>query len=370
MTMTSMRWFRIGGIALMLGCSKQKAPVVQQVPVTVAPVEVRSVPYELTAVGTVEPIQTVSVQPQVSGQLMRVAFHEGDEVEKGQILFQIDPRPFQAALAQSQAILARDRAQADNAEQELKRFTSLAEKEYITAQQYDQSRATAAGAQATLAADQAAVEQAQLNVQYATIRAPIGGRTGSLLVREGNQVRPDGTTLVTINQLRPILARFAVPASNLGAIQKYRSTGGLLVQAAPTSGGDASEGILSFVDNAVDSTTGTIMLKGTFPNRDGALWPGGFVNVTLRLYVEDSAMVVPRAAIMSGQGGSYLYIVKPDSTAATKNVRVEREAGDLAVVSGEISEGERVVTDGQLLLRPGARVLIRSAGSSQQQGAP
>lgn len=370
MTMNYLRPFLTAGLLLSLGCSKPKAPVIQQVPVTVAPARVTSVPYELTSVGTVEPIQTVSVQPQVSGQLIRVAFREGDEVEKGQVLFQVDPRPFQAALAQAQAILARDRAQADNAEQELKRFSSLAEKEYITAQQYDQSRANAAGAQATLAADQAAVDQAQLNLQYATIRAPIAGRTGSLLVREGNLVRPDGTTLVTINQLRPILARFAVPASNLPAIQKYRSSGGLLVQAAPASGGAVSEGTLSFVDNAVDSTTGTIMLKGSFPNRDGVLWPGGFVNVTLRLYVEDSAMVVPRAAIMSGQGGGYVYVVKPDTTAVTRKVTVEREAGDLAVVSGELKEGERVVTDGQLLLRPGARVMIRTAGPGQPQEAP
>ncbi|MEO8201897.1 MAG: efflux RND transporter periplasmic adaptor subunit [Gemmatimonadota bacterium] len=371
--MLSTRWIRTGALFLLVACGKQKPPMVQQVPVTVATARVQAVPYELVAVGTVEPMQSVAVQPQVNGQLIRVTFREGDEVEKGQVLFQIDPRPFQAALAQAQAILARDRAQSVNAEQELKRFSSLAEKEYITAQQYDQSRANAAGAQATLAADQAAVDQAELNLQYATVRAPIAGRTGSLLVREGNQVRSDGTTLVTINQVHPILVRFAVPASNLSAIQKYRSTGGLLVQAVAASGGTPEEGQLSFVDNAVDSTTGTIMLKGNFSNHSGNLWPGGFVNVTLRLYVQDSAMVIPLVAVMSGQNGGYVYAVRADSTAVTKKVTVEREAGDLAVVSGEVKDGERIVTDGQLLLRPGARVQIRTASgtaTSERQGGP
>jgi multidrug efflux system membrane fusion protein len=358
------------GFVLLAGCSKAKPPQPQAVPVTVSKAEVRPVPYELTAVGTVEPIQTVAVQPQVNGQLIRVTFNEGDEVQKGQVLFQIDPRPFEAALAQSRAILARDRAQAENADQELKRFATLAEKEYITAQQYDQSRANAAGAQATLAADQAAVDQAQLNLQYATIRAPIAGRTGSLLVRQGNLVRADGSTLVTINQLRPILARFAVPASHLPNIQKYRNSGNVLVQATSSAGGEPSEGTLSFVDNAVDSTTGTIMLKGTFPNRNGALWPGAFVNVTLRLFVQDSALVVPRAAVMSGQQGSYLFVVQPDSTAANRKVTVEREAGDLVIVSGELKDGEQVVTDGQLLLRPGAKVQIRRAGTSEARSTP
>jgi len=344
--------------ALLLACGKDRPPSSAAVPVTVAAVGLQPVPFELVAVGTVEPIQTVTIQPQVSGQLNRVSFREGDEVGRGQVLFQIDSRPFAAALAQAQAILARDRAGAINARQELERSTRLAEQQYITAQEYEQARASAGAAEATLAADEAAVEQARLSLQYATIRAPIGGRTGSLMVREGNLVRENATILVTINQIRPILVRFAVPASNLGVIQRYRKA--RIPVAATPSGGDAeAEGSLSFVDNTVDSTTGTIMLKGEFQNRDGTLWPGGFVNVRTRLFVQDSALVVPSAAVIGGQQGTYVFVVR-DSTADMKKVTVDREAGDLSVVqAGELAPGDRVVTDGQLLLRPGARVQVR-----------
>jgi multidrug efflux system membrane fusion protein len=311
-------------------------------------------------VGTVEPFQAVTVQPQVTGQLIRVAFREGDEVARGQVLFQIDSRRFTSALAQAEAILARDQAQSTNADQELSRFTSLFEGQNITQQQYEQARANAAAAKATLAAGEAAVEQARLNLQYATIRAPIGGRTGSLLVREGNLVRADVSQLVTINQIRPILVRFAVPASHLGIIMQHRNSRDLLVEATSTGTTAATQGTLSFLDNAVDTTTGTILLKGSFPNRDGMLWPGGFVNVRLRLYVETSAIVVPAAAVMTGQQGTYVFIVQPDSTASMRRVTVEREAGDIAVITGEIAPGDRVVTDGQMLLRQGSRVQIRT----------
>lgn len=361
-----MRWFRAvstGLAALSLACAKDRAPTAPSVPVTVATAGIQSVPFELVTVGTVEPIQTVMIQPQVSGQLLRVNFQEGDEVRRGQVLFQVDARPFQAALQQAQAILQRDQARADNAKQELDRSASLASQQYITTQEYDQARANAGAAQATLAADEAAVEQAQLNLQYATIRAPIAGRTGSLMVREGNLVRQNETSLVTLNQIRPILVRFAVPASNLAMIQRYRSTR-IPVLASATGGGTESAGSLTFVDNAVDSTTGTIMLKAEFENTDGALWPGGFVNVRIRLFVEDSVLVVPSAAVMGGQQGTYVFVVK-DSTADMKSVTVEREAGNLSVVRGDLAPGDHVVTDGQLLLRPGTRVQIRPETSAR-----
>lgn len=350
-----------------LSCGQEGPPQAQAIPVAIGLAEQRSIPFELNAVGTVEPSQAVTVQPQVTGQLIRVAFKEGDEVQKGQLLFQIDPRQFNAALAQAEAMLARDRAQSVNANQELERFKTLFEGENITRQQFDQARATAAAADATLAGAEAAVEQARLNLQYATIRAPISGRTGALLVREGNLVRADVSQLVTINQIRPILVRFAVPASHLGIIVEHRGSRDLLVEATPTGGGSPSEGSLSFLDNAVDTTTGTILLKGTFPNRDGLLWPGGFVNVRLRLYVETSAMVVPAAAVMTGQQGTYVFIVQPDSTAAMRPVTVERESGEFAVIQGEIKPGDRVVTDGQMLLRQGARVQVRAGGAEQEK---
>jgi multidrug efflux system membrane fusion protein len=344
---------------LLAGCRDETLPPSPPVPVTLATVERQAVPFELAATGTVEPLQAVAVQPQLSGPIVRIAFTEGQDVQRGQVLFQIDPRPFQAALARAEAILARDKAQEANARQEAARYSQLAEQEYVTAQQYDQARTNAAAAAATLAGSEAALAEAQLNLQYATIRAPISGRTGSLRVREGNLVRAnESAPLVTINQIRPILVRFAVPASNLPLIQQYRGKD-LVVRAEPVGGGPASEGTLGFVDNAVDTTTGTILLKGSFPNADGALWPGEFVNVRLRLYVDEGALTVPRKAVVAGQQGSYVFVVQRDSTAETKAVTVDRTAGELAVVSGEIEPGDRVVTDGQLRLRQGSKVQVK-----------
>lgn len=349
---------------LLAACEEAATPPPPPVPVTVAPVERRPVPFELLATGSVEPLQTVAVQPQVSGPIMRIAFREGQDVTRGQVLFQIDPRPFQAALARAEAILRRDRAQAENAEQEANRYAGLAEQEYVTAQQYDQARTTAAAAAATLAASEAAVAEARLNLQYATVRAPIAGRTGSLRVREGNLVRAsDPQPLVTINQIRPILVRFAVPAGNLPLIQRHRGAG-VVVHAEPVGGGLVRDGALTFVDNAVDTTTGTILLKGTFENADGVLWPGEFVNVRLQLYVDESALTVPARAVVSGQQGSFVFVIEPDSSAATRAVRVDRTAGELAVVSGELEPGDRVVTDGQLRLRPGSKVQVKAAADS------
>jgi len=356
---------------LSVACAKKDAPAARPVPVTVGTAERRAVPFELPATGTVEPIQTVAVLPQVSGPIVRIGFREGQDVRKGQVLFQLDPRPFEAALKQAEGLLARDRAQAVNAEEEVKRYEALAQKEYVTAQQYDAARTTAAATNATRTASQAAVDQARLNLQYATIRAPIAGRTGSLRVREGNLVRSSDTSpLVTINQIRPILVRFAVPAANLQAIQRYRNAGDTIaVRAEPVTGGSPSSGTLAFVDNAVDTATGTIMLKGLFPPTDGALWPGEFVNVRTRLYVEPDALVVPSSAVVSGQQGSFVFVIQPDSSAATRPVKVTRSAGDLAVVTGEIKPGDRVVTDGQLRLRQGSKVQIKARGDSARAGA-
>jgi multidrug efflux system membrane fusion protein len=356
-------------LLLLAACSKAKSPAAPPVPVKVAIAERRPMPFELAATGTVEPLQSVAVQAQVGGTLQRVAFKEGDEVKQGQLLFQLDPRPYRAALDQALAMLARDRAQADNAVQDQKRYESLVEKEYVTPQQYEQVRTTAAAAQATLAGSQAAVDQARLNLQYSTIRAPISGRTGGLLVREGNLVRANADQpLVLINRIRPILVRFAVPAGNLPLIQTHLGKS-IVVRAEAAGGGDPSEGSLSFVDNAVDTSTGTILLKGRFPNDDGSLWPGGFVNIRLQLYVEPDAIVVPAAAVVSGQQGSFIFVIQADSTAATKAVTISRTAGDFAIVSGGIQAGDRVVVDGQLRLRQGAKVQIKAAADTTRLGA-
>jgi len=353
---------------LVTACAAPSAPPQQRVPVTVGTAERRDVPFELAATGTVEPLQTVAVQPQIGGPIVRIAFREGQDVQKGQVLFQIDPRPYQAALAQAEALLSRDRAQSANAEQEASRYAELAKREYVTAQQYDQARTVSAAAAATLAGSEAEVEEARLNLQYATIRAPISGRTGSLRVREGNLVRAaDATALVTINQIRPILVRFAVPAAHLALIQRYRGDQ-LVVRAEPVGGGASTEGELTFVDNAVDTTTGTILLKGTFPNTDGVLWPGEFVNVRLQLYVERNALVVPATAVVTGQQGSFVFVIGADSAAATKPVKLGRTAGDVTIVDAELTPGERVVTDGQLRLQQGSKIQIKTAAQPAARG--
>jgi membrane fusion protein, multidrug efflux system len=357
-------------LSLAGACAKKSTPPNPPVPVVVATAERRSVPFELAATGTVEPLEGVAVQAQVGGILRRVDFKEGDEVKQGQVLFEIDPRPYRAALEQAQAALTRDKAQAANAAQEVQRYEALVQKQYVTQQQFEQVKTTAATSQAALAGSQAAVDQAQLNLQYATIRAPISGRTGSLLLREGNLVRSGSSEpLVMINRLRPILVRFAVPAANLPLIQEHHGKD-VVVRAEPVGGGaDPDEGALSFVDNAVDSSTGTILLKGKFPNDDGSLWPGGFVDVHLQLYVDRDAVVVPSAAIVEGQQGSFVFIVQADSSAATRPVTVSRSAGDIAIISGGVQPGDRVVVDGQLRLRQGAKVQVKAAADSTRLGA-
>ncbi|MGH7510567.1 MAG: efflux RND transporter periplasmic adaptor subunit [Gemmatimonadales bacterium] len=363
----SIRSWLLPGLLLLGACSEEQIAPPPPVPVTVATAERRPVPFELPATGTVEPVQTVVVQAQVSGILKRVAFREGDEVKQGQVLFELDSRPYRATLAQTVANLTRDSAQAANAVQEAQRYESLVEKEYVTSQQYDLARTNAAAARATLAGSRAAVDQARLNLQYATIRAPISGRTGSLLIREGNLVRANASEpLVKINRLRPILVRFAVPANNLPLIQAHLGKK-LVVRAEPSGGGEPSEGTLSFVDNAVDTTTGTILLKGRFPNDDGALWPGGYVNVRLQLYVEEGALVIPAAAVVSGQQGSFVFVVQADSSATTRPVTVSRTAGNYAVVSGDVQPGDRVVVDGQLRLRQGSKVQIKAAADTARR---
>src|SRR2546426_9156514 len=297
-------------LLVVLGCSKKGGGGSSRVPVTVARAEQRPVPYELVGTGTVEPRQTASVQAQVTGILTRVAFHEGDDVAAGQLLFQIDPRPFQAMHEQAQAMLSRDQAQAQNALADAARYAELVKQDYVTKSDYEAKRAAAEALQAALRADSAAVANAQLNLEWAAIRAPIAGRTGRLLVREGNLVRANAAEpLVVINQIRPILVRFPVPERSLPDIQRHRSNR-LPVRVSPSKEDTtASEGLLTFVDNAVDTTTGTVLLKGEFPNRDNALWPGEFLSVRLQLYVDSSALVVPSQAVMTGQQGTYVFVL-------------------------------------------------------------
>jgi membrane fusion protein, multidrug efflux system len=355
------------GIAGLAACGANRDAPPPRVPVSVARVERRAVPYELDATGTVEAIRAVDVMPQVNGTILRVNFREGDEVASGQVLFEIDPRPYRAALQQSEATLLRDLTQAQSAAREAARYRELATTNTVTQEDYEQKQAAADAAVATVRSDSAAASLARLNLEYATVRAPIPGRTGRLLLHEGNVVRAGSSPLVSIVQIRPILVRFPVPAVNLPELRKR--AGQELVAIAMTSRDSASavRGVLSFVDNQVDPSTGSVLLKARFPNTDKGLWPGEFVSVTLVLGQQQDAIVVPSAAVMQGQQGTYVFVVNDDGTATTQPVTVERTLDSLTVLAG-IPAGALVVTDGQLRLTPNAKVDIRSAPNTESQG--
>lgn len=352
--------YALPAAVLGLACSSRQAGSPSRIPVSVARVERRAVPYEIQATGTVEPMRTVAVTSRVGGMLQRVRFAEGEEVREGQVLFEIDARPFAAALLQAEASMSRDVAQAENAVREAARYQALVKDKYVTEEDYQARQAAADAMTATVRADSAALTVARLNLSYATIRAPIAGRTGGLLLHEGNQVVANqGAPLVTINQLRPILVRFAVPATDLPDVQR-RAGKTLRVEARPAQDSTTFAGELSFVDNHVDSSTGTVLLKGRFPNRDGRLWPGAFVAVTLVLDVQADALVIPEQAILNAQQGTFVFVVDPDGIAKQRPVTVRRRADSLAVIDAGLEPGMLVVTDGQLRLTPDARVEIRS----------
>ena len=361
-----------GAIAIALvACKKDAPPPRPIVPVTVATVQQRSVPQEISAIGTVTPIQTVALCAQVSAIILRVGFQEGDEVQVGQLLFQLDARPFQAALDQALANLAKDRAQLVNARQEVVRYQTLVQSDLATQEQFDQFKANADAAEAAVTADSAAVQTARLNLEYTTIRAPIAGRTGNLLLHIGNLVPASvATPLVVINQLRPIAVSFSVPQKYLDDIQRFSARSRLAVEIRPSNDTAAVvTGTLSFINNQVDTTTGTIQLKATFANGDRKLWPGEFVAVRLVLNVERDVLTIPSQAVMTGQNGTYVYLVNPDRSVRAQDVTVGRSAEDFVVIEKGLVPGQMVVTDGQLRLVPGAKIEIKSGSDSGRAAA-
>lgn len=360
----------LAALLITVGCSRGRTSKPVRAPVTIARAEQRAVPYEILATGTVEPRQTVSIQSQVTGVLTDVGFNEGDDVQPGQVLFRIDPRPFQAALEQAQAILARDVAQAKNAHLDADRYAELVKQDYVTKQDYDEKRATADALTATVRADSAAVANAEFNRAWATVRAPIAGRTGRMLVRPGNVVRANTDPLVVINQIHPILVRFAVPQQNLAEIQRYRGSRLPVLVSPSKQDTTISTGVLTFVDNNVDTSTGTVLLKAEFANKENSLWPGEFVNVRLQLYVQEKALVVPSQAVMTGQQGTYLFVVNQDGTAQTRPVTVQRTSGTYTVLSQGVQAGDQVITDGQLRVVSGAQVEVKGASNGAADGAP
>ena len=360
-------------VLALASCSKSDArPPRPSVPVTVAPVQQRSVPYEISAIGSVTPLQAVSVRSQVGGTLMHVGFQEGEEVQKGQVLFHIDARPYQAALDQALANLAKDRAQLVNARTQVTRYEELARNNLATQEQFDQMKANADALDAGVVADSAAVQTARLNLEYTTIRAQIAGRTGNLLLREGNLVPANGPMpLVVINQLRPIAVSFSVPEQYLDDVQHYSSGHTLEVRIRPANDSLATlTGQLTFINNQVDTATGTIQLKATFANGDRKLWPGEFVAVRLVLNVERDVLTIPAQAVMTGQAGTYVYVLTADQTARAQDVTVGRAADDYVVVEKGLTAGQRVVTDGQLRLVPGAHVEIKTGAAPAAATTP
>jgi membrane fusion protein, multidrug efflux system len=417
----------VAGALALAGCSESPAggaparpAAPAAVPVGVATAEQRLVPVQVVTVGNVQAYTTVGVKSQVAGQIQEVHFSEGQEVKRGDLLFTIDPRPLAAALRQAEANVVKDRAQQrqaqaalaqrqaevtqtlanlerdvaqlDNARVQEKRYAALVANELVAREQYDQVRTALAALQATVAADRAAVENARasaraaeamvdnaaaaiqaneaavetarLQLAYTTIRAPMDGRTGNLLVQAGNVVKSnEDSPLVVIAQVRPIYVSFAVPEPHLTAIKKYRSEGALKVEAMLDGGQRAVVGAVTFMNNTVDPSTGTIQLKATFPNADSALWPGQFVDVALTL-TSEQAVLVPTQAVQAGQQGSFVFVVKPDSTVESRPVTIGRRLARELVIASGIRAGERVVTDGQLRLVPGARVEIKPAKPS------
>ena len=406
-------------IIILISCTTESKAPEKRLPVasvSVATVIQKDVPVQLRVIGNVEAYSAVSIRALVEGELWKVYFKEGQEVKKDDLLLSIDPRPFEAALRQAEANLERDQAlvqqaeanltrdlaqvtqaeanltkdlaQAKNAEEQTKRYAFLVEKGYVAKEQYDQvrtnsealaatvqaDRAAIENAQAALRADQAALENARAVVRgsraavetvriqlgYCSLRAPISGRTGSLLVQQGNIIKANDVPIVVINQINPIYVPFSVPEQNLPEIKKHMAAGVVKVEAViPGDEKSPEPGILTFVDNAVDTATGTIKLKGTFANQAKRLWPGQFVNVVLTLTTRPNAILVPSQAIQTGQEGLYVFVVKPDLTVESRPVAVDRPYNGLTVVTKGLEPGETVVTNGQFRLVPGGKVEIK-----------
>lgn len=364
----------LGGAALgyrqlSLGVQKKSEPRSRRsaaVPVVVVSATQQNMPLQLEAVGVVEAYSTVSIRSQITGTVMQVHFKEGQDVSKGDLLFTLDTRPFEAALKQAEANLAKNTAVLENARQQARRYAELVKKQYVSQEQYDQIRTNADALEATVEADKAAVENSRVQLSYCRIYSPLTGRTGSLLVNEGNLVRTnDAVALVGINQITPIYVTFSVPQQHLPEIKERTSKTPLKVEAIiPEIESRSEAGTLTFIDNTVDKTTGTIKLKATFANSERRLWPGQFVKAALKLTDQPNAVVVPSQAVQTGQDGQHVFVLKGDSAVELRAVVVNRTLNGEAVVDKGLRPGEKVVTDGQFLLGPGSKVQVKNEAES------
>lgn len=373
------------------GCTakSETAAAPPAAPVRVAMAEARTMPVELRTIGNVESISTITVKSQVGGILSKVHFAEGDAVKAGQLLFEIDKRPFEhaerqaeasqardsALLKQTEATLAKDRAEAEYADAQARRYDELTKEGIFSKEQADQARTEAAARReavradtatlesirATLRADQAALERARLDLSYCEIRSPIDGRTGSLLVKQGNLVKATDVELITIRQIQPVYVTFAVAEKHVSNVRAKMAAGRLVVLASEQGTEKApAEGTLSFIENTVDQATGTLLMKAKFANAAAQFWPGQIVDVSLRLAEEPNAIVVPAKCLQTGQSGNFVYVLKADNTVESRDVKVGARSGNVVALESGVSVGERVVTEGQLRLTSGAKVRLLS----------
>ncbi len=359
--------------ALASGCTKQQAapPPRPAIPVVVGTVKQKAMPVEVVEVGHVEAYSTVSIEAQVPGQLLDVHFKEGDFVRKGQLLLALDQRPYEAALAQAKAALARDKATAVNNRLQAQRYSKLLAEGIVPASQVESFTSAADASDAGLNADEAAIKTAELNLAYCTIYSPIDGRTGALMLKPGNLVKVADVPIVVINQVNPIFVNFAVPQQFWPDIKKYMARGTLRVKATvPKDTGAAEEGNVAFVDNAVDATTGTIHLRATFTNSQNRLWPGLYVNIVLTLSEQAGATVVPAQAILLGETGSFVYVVRSDKRVEPRTIVPVRTIEGETVIEKGLQPGETIVTDGQARLEPNARIEIKSSMSDAAPADP
>ncbi len=350
------------------GCNKEssadsagdKKAKAARVPVTVGQAVQKDIPVQLENFGTVEPYCTVPIKSQIDGQIMKVHFQKGQEVKMGELLFTIDPRPREAALKQAQATLAKDVAQAKFAQDEAKRYSNLADKGSVAKQKYEQALSTAQSLAAAIQVDNAAIDNVKLQLEYCFIRSPIDGVAGNILIDLGSMVKANDLPLVVINQIKPVYVSFSVHQQHLGEIRRLMSASKLAVQVSfPSDPGHFIEGTLAFINNTVNTATGTIQLQAVFPNTDHRLWPGQYVWVALTLSKQKNAVIIPSQALQTGQNGAYVFVVKPDLTVDLRAVEVDRALERETIVKTGIRPGEKVVTDGQFRLIPGAKVEIK-----------
>lgn len=366
--MNTVRGLWVGLVMITVSGCGTKAPAGppprEAVPVRVTTSRSADVPVTISAIGTVEARSIVSVKSMVSGELVRTCVDEGQDVTQGQILFQVDSRAYEAAVRQAEAALARDTALLDNARAEERRYSELAQKEYVTQEQFEKLRTSAETYAALVQSDQAALDNARVQLSYCTIKAPVTGRLGEILIHQGNVVKANDLPLVTIHQIRPVNIAFRIPENRLPEVRRLHSGGGLDVEAVPRGkGNEPVRAKLDFIDNAVDGATGTILLKATYPNHDATLWPGQFVDVRLVLRTLQQATTVSSSAVQTGQQGSFIFVVRPDATVELRPVVAgPGHAQDMVIEKG-LSPGETVVTEGQIRLVPGSQVTIKDARS-------